>query len=139
MHFDEITDDAVVLELGGRVAAHRLARNLTQGEFAQLAGVGRSTVQRIERGESIQLSSFVKLLRALDRLDGLDALLSATVRSPLADLERERGRRQRARRSGGTGTPRGQRLGRPARPPVPDPEGDSPVDAPWVWGDEDGA
>lgn len=98
MRFDQIFSDAgVVRELGRRLAVHRAARNLTQDEFAAAAGVSRSTVQRIERGDSIQLTSFVKLLRVLDRLDALDALLAPEPRSPLAELERERARGQRVR------------------------------------------
>jgi len=101
MLINQINDDDALAELGRRVVAHRIARNLTQGELADLAGVGRSTVQRIEGGDSIQLSSFVKLLRALDRLDALDAVLSPDVRSPLAELERERTRRRRVRHKRG--------------------------------------
>lgn len=119
MPFNQITDEAVVRELGRRVAGHRVARNLTQGEFAELAGVGRSTVQRIEGGESIQLTSFVKLLRALERLDALDAVLAAEIRSPLAELERERRRRRRVRH------------GRRDEVRAAEAEG-----AAWTWGDE---
>lgn len=117
----QLGDLAVVSELGRRLATHRMARNLTQSEFADQAGVARSTVQRIEGGASIQLSSFVKLLRALDRLDGLDAVLTPEVRSPLADLERQRAVRQRVRH------PRGG-------------SGDATVSegGAWTWGDPGG-
>lgn len=117
---DHISDAAIVAELGRRLAAHRVARSLTQAEFADRAGVARSTVQRIERGESIQLASFVKILRALGRVDALDAVLAPNVRSPLADLERDRSRRKRVRHGSG-----GQRPG-----------GDAGT-APWTWGDEE--
>jgi transcriptional regulator with XRE-family HTH domain len=117
----EITDTALVAELGRRVAQHRIARSLTQDEFAARAGVGRSTVQRLEGGESIQLTSFVKLLRALEALDGLDALLTPEIRSPLADLAREQRQRQRVRHR-----------------TSPKREAPAPA-APWVWGDEPGA
>lgn len=120
MHLDRIySDDGVVAEVGRRVAIHRLARNLTQDDFAKRAGVGRSTVQRIERGASIQLTSFVKVLRVLDRLDALDAVLASEIRSPLAELERERARRQRARHG----------HGKTADEPAKAESGQ------WVWGD----
>jgi transcriptional regulator with XRE-family HTH domain len=116
MRVDEFaSDDGVIAELGQRLAAHRAARNLTQGELADRAGVARSTVQRLERGQSIQLASLVRLLRSLDRLGALDAVLPAGVRSPLAELERERSRRRRRVR---------HRSGAPE-----DPE--------WSWGEED--
>lgn len=91
------SDTAVVAEAGRRVAVARIARQLTQDQFADVAGVGRSTVQRLERGDSIQLTSFVKILRALDRLEAFDAVLPREVRSPLAELEREQRRPQRVR------------------------------------------
>lgn len=116
------TDQAVVAEIGRRVAAHRVAMRLNQNEFAERAGVGRSTVQRIESGESIQLLSLVKILRALGRVEGLDALLPPSLRTPLIDLERERakGRRQRVRRRAGE-----------------DAVGQGRAEPTWSWGDED--
>lgn len=95
---DELTDGAIIAELGRRAADARIARQLTQDEFADVAGVGRSTVQRLERGESIQLTSFVKLLRSLDRLDALDAVLPRESRSPLAELARAQRQPKRFRR-----------------------------------------
>lgn len=105
MPIDATTDFGVLAELGRRVALHRIARDMTQAQFADQAGVARSTVQRIERGDSIQLSSFVKILRVLDRLDALDAVLVPEIRSPIAELERQRARRKRVRprRQGGAG------------------------------------
>lgn len=98
MRFEQIlTDAGVVEEVGRRLAVHRAVRNLTQDDLAEAAGVARSTVQRLERGDSIQLTSFVKLLRVLDRWEALEAVLPPEVRSPLAELERERGQRQRVR------------------------------------------
>ena len=47
---------------------HRLERNRTQAEMAVQAGIGRATVQRVERGESVQMTSMVKLLRTLGLL-----------------------------------------------------------------------
>jgi transcriptional regulator with XRE-family HTH domain len=119
MPVDDLPNEGVVAELGRRLAAYRIARSWNQEELAQRAGVGRSTVQRIERGDSIQLLSLVKLLRALDRLAGVDALLAAQVRSPVADLERESAHRRRAR----------VRRRRDETAP------DEPQ-RPWTWGDE---
>lgn len=102
----QLSDDAIVAELGRRIALHREGLNLTQGELADRAGVARSTVQRIERGDSIQLSSLVKLLRALDRVDALDAVLAADRRSPVAELQRQRERRRRVRHPAGEQPPK---------------------------------
>jgi transcriptional regulator with XRE-family HTH domain len=99
MHIDDLlTDAAVLAALGRRLADHRLERNWTQAELATAAGVGQATVQRAERGESVQMTSMVKLLRALELLGGLDAAVPESIELPIARLERERRtRRKRAR------------------------------------------
>jgi transcriptional regulator with XRE-family HTH domain len=111
-----LPDDAVLRELGGRLAAARLARNLTQTELAAEAGVAKRTLERLEAGQvATQLSGFVRVCRALGLLDRLEALLPVATSSPLAELELKGRRRQRA--SGGQGGKR-----RKAAPP-------------WSWGD----
>jgi transcriptional regulator with XRE-family HTH domain len=98
MHLiDLLTDDAVLRELGQRLERLRLARNLSQEELGRSAGMSRATIIRIERGESVQLSTMVKLWRALDLLDGIDAAVPERLDSPIVDVERERGRRERRR------------------------------------------
>ncbi len=102
------TDAAVLAELGRRMARHRLERNWTQAKFAREAGVGQATVQRAERGKSVQMTSMVRLLRTLGLLEGLDAAIPESVRWPIAQLERERRRtrrRARARRQPAEQTP----------------------------------
>lgn len=130
MYIDDLaTDVAVLAELGRRLATHRLERNLTQAELATEAGVGQATVQRAERGESVQMTSMVKLLRALGLLPGLDAAVPESIELPIARLEREqrRGRRRAsgARRAGPKGS---------ADDVVTGSEGSE--QRRWRWGDE---
>jgi len=90
MHLDELnTDDAVLAELGRRLERHRLERNRTQAEMADEAGIGRATLQRLERGKSVQLTSMIKLLRTLGLLAALDAAVPESIDLPIAQLERE--------------------------------------------------
>jgi len=102
------TNDAVLAELGRRLERHRLQRNWTQAEMAEEAQVGRATVQRLERGQSVQAVSLIKVLRTLGLLSALDAAVPESIELPIAELEREqrRGRRRaRARRGGGRAEP----------------------------------
>jgi transcriptional regulator with XRE-family HTH domain len=123
MHLqDAVTNAAVIGELGSRLERHRLAHNWTQAELAARAGLGQATVQRAERGESVQMTSMVKLLRTLGLLEGLDLAVPQSIELPIAQLEREQRRgRRRAR-----GTRGGRRM---------EPVGEEP----WTWGDEPGA
>ncbi len=91
------TDDAVLRELGQRLERLRLARNLSQEELGRSAGVSRATIIRVERGESVQLSTIVKLWRALDLLDEIDAAIPDRLDSPIAEVERESRHRERRR------------------------------------------
>ena len=117
---DLMTNDAVLAELGRRLERHRLQRNLTQDELAGEAGVGRATLQRLERGKSVQTVSLIKLLRVLGLLSALDAALPEALARPIAQLDRERARGARRR-------------ARAARSPGDEAESDQ---APWVWRDE---
>ena len=88
---DQRTDEAVLAELGARLSSVRLSRNLTQAQLAQDAGVSKRTVERIEAGQSAQLTSFIRILRTLDLLDGLELLLPPPRPGPM-DLLRRAGK-----------------------------------------------
>ncbi len=111
---DQLTDEAVLAEIGNRIARWRLERNLSQSEFAERAGLARRTVQRLEEGVPVQLPSFIRVLRALGMSESLDRLLPEPVPSPVERIRNDGLRRRRAR-------------GRK--------RDDSP-DGPWVWGDD---
>jgi transcriptional regulator with XRE-family HTH domain len=113
---DLLTDDAALQELGARLTRQRVERNLTQAALAERAGVGRATLQRLERGESVQVLSLIKLLRALDLLSALDIAVPESADLPIAQLERER-------------SPGRLRAREPAASPAP------PAEA-WRWGDD---
>lgn len=94
---DTLTDAALLEELGSRVAAARLKRNLTQLAVAREAGVSRNTVERLERGVSVDLKLLVRVLRALSLLNQFFAGIPADEPSPMALLKAQGRKRQRAR------------------------------------------
>jgi transcriptional regulator with XRE-family HTH domain len=109
-------DDVVFQELGARIRAARLNRNLSQAKLAGEAGIGRVTLQRLEEGKvNASLSVLIRLLRALDLSEGLDQLVPAHGPSPLEEMERRGQPRRRARAS----RPKDQR------------------EKGWRWGDEE--
>ncbi|MBI5769084.1 MAG: helix-turn-helix transcriptional regulator [Verrucomicrobia bacterium] len=92
-----ITDDALLSLIGGRLARLRLARNLTQGQLAEQAGLGLRTVQRLELGAAAtQLSGFVRVCRVLGLVERFEALIPEEAASPMAQLRQQGRQRRRA-------------------------------------------
>lgn len=85
-------------DLGGQVRTLRLRKNLRQDLLAERAGVALSALKNLESGKGAALKTFLKVLRALDRLDWLDALAPAVSISPLEMLKAKPVRRRASRR-----------------------------------------
>lgn len=111
-HSNQRTDEVILADLGSRLSTRRLSRNLTQAQLAHDAGVSKRTVERIEAGHSAQLTSFIRILRALDLLPRLELLLPPPQPEPMELLRRAGRARRRAR-------------GRT-----------TPPDEPWSWADQ---
>ncbi len=109
-----MTDAAILTEIGERIARHRLERNWTQAQLAKEAGISQRTLVRLEAGSSTQLTNFIRVLRTLELLNGLDAFIPPDAPSPLEQLQNEGKRRQRAS----------------SRPESTE------ADPGWSWGDE---
>jgi transcriptional regulator with XRE-family HTH domain len=93
-----LTDDAVLAELGTRIARRRLALQLTQATLAEQAGIAKRTLERMESGKTSQLSTLVRVLRVLDAASGLENLLPEAEVSPMALLKHKGKVRERASR-----------------------------------------
>lgn len=92
----ESSDDAVMQVLGSRLERYRLNANLTQEALAAEAGVSLRTVIRLEQGESVQLSTLIRVLRALDLLGNLDAVAPEPPISPIQQAKLKGKTRKRA-------------------------------------------
>ncbi|NOT06691.1 MAG: helix-turn-helix transcriptional regulator [Gemmatimonadales bacterium] len=92
------SDHEVSKEIGARLRQYRLQRNLLVEDVARDAGLHRNTVLGAERGANPGLTTIVRILRVLGRLDALDAFLPPPVTSPLQLLEHRGKPRQRAGR-----------------------------------------
>lgn len=94
-----MSDEALLQELGQRIARLRLERNLSQAQLAEQAGISKRTLERLEAGAAAtQLSLFLRVLRQLDLLERLELLLPEPQASPLALLEQQQSTRKRASR-----------------------------------------
>ena len=95
-----MSDEALLHEMGHRIARLRLEQNLSQAQLAEQAGISKRTLERLEAGAAAtQLSLFLRVLRQLDLLERLELLLPEPQPSPLALLEQQQqATRQRASR-----------------------------------------
>jgi transcriptional regulator with XRE-family HTH domain len=93
---NDISDRAAIEEIGRRLARRRIDMNLTQARLAEQAGVGKRTVERLESGESAQLTSVLRILRVLQLLPGIEALLPEPGIRPMELIERRGKSRRRA-------------------------------------------
>ena len=94
-----LADDAILAEIGTRIARRRLDLQLTQAAVAEQAGVAKRTLERLETGHSMQMSNLIRILRVLDQLPGLDRVLPEAGPSPMDLLKRKGKPRLRASRS----------------------------------------
>jgi len=80
------TSDDWEQELGHRVKVARKAADLTQEELANRANISLNTLKSLEGGNGSQLSTFIKVIRALDMDREFDALLMTSAVDPMALL-----------------------------------------------------
>lgn len=92
-----LTTPELLQEIGERLRAYRLQQNLRAADVARSAGLAPHTVGRAERGEHPSLESVLRILRALGRLDTMDAFLPRPPLSPVQLAALSGRERQRAR------------------------------------------
>lgn len=104
---------ALLADLGQQLEAYRISRNLKQAELAELAGIGRSTLVRMEAGKGGTIDSLARVMRALGLGERLLEIVPDAKVSPLdprSETDKPRKRVRHAVRSSRGGK--------------------------WTWGDE---
>jgi transcriptional regulator with XRE-family HTH domain len=105
--------NVLVANMGRRIEAYRLSRNLRQSDLAEMTGLSPSTILRIEQGKGGTIDTLVRILQALDCADRIELVVPVAGLNPLDPMVRTGRQRRRAR-------------------PVPEPE----YNEPWTWGDD---
>lgn len=94
---EELSDESVLKEIGDRLTRTRLERNLTQAQLAEMAGISKRTLERLESGASAtRLTSFIRVCRSLGLLERLDLFLPIPRASPVEQLKLQGRKRKRA-------------------------------------------
>lgn len=98
-NWDSMSDKALAEHIGIFISHNRLDQNKTQDVLANAAGISRSTLSLLERGETVTLATLIQTLRALDQLHVMEVFSVKQIVSPLALAKIEKEKRQRARRN----------------------------------------
>lgn len=97
LDFQTVPVQEVALALGEELESFRLAKNITQADLADVAGVSLRTITRLEKGEGVSLDTFIRVLRALGIADNLANLIPDTTVWPVSRVRTGGRPRQRAR------------------------------------------
>lgn len=93
-----MSDKALIEQIGTFVKHHRLQQNKTQDQVATEAGISRSTLSLLERGETVNIMSLIQVLRVMDLLHIMDSFVIEEILSPIALAKMDREKRKRARK-----------------------------------------
>jgi transcriptional regulator with XRE-family HTH domain len=98
---DSMTTEEWEATLGRQLRDLRLRQNVDQRQLAEQAGVALNVVKNLEAGKGATVTSLVKVLRALGRVEWIESMAPAVSISPLQMLK-SKPSRQRASRGKGT-------------------------------------
>ncbi|MEM9015965.1 MAG: helix-turn-helix transcriptional regulator [Verrucomicrobiota bacterium] len=118
----QLSDEAILEEIGNRLKRERLNRNVSQATLASEAGVSRKTITNIETGEGCSFGTLLAVLRVLDRLENMDAFLPDPGISPIQLAKWQGKQRQRASRETDSDENRSKKVA---------------ADSDWTWGDDE--
>lgn len=95
-NWEIMTDTAIVKEICESLKQMRLNKNIAQEQLAKLSGLNRVTISRMEAGRSATLITIIQVLRALDKLNILNAFKEEPEISPIKLLRVEEQKRLKA-------------------------------------------
>ncbi|MHB8564446.1 MAG: helix-turn-helix domain-containing protein [Acidiferrobacteraceae bacterium] len=95
MDLYSFSDKGIAEELGGRIRALRLRKNITQKKLSEATTLSLNAIKSLESGRG-KLSTLIAILRELGALDHLDSFIPEPSISPV-QLVKMRGKgRERA-------------------------------------------
>lgn len=92
----QLTDKAILKEIGSRLEQLRLDRNIIRSDLAEQAGVSRNTIERAEAGNSVQLLNLIRICRALGIINRFESVFPIPTPSPIQQLMLQDKKRRRA-------------------------------------------
>jgi transcriptional regulator with XRE-family HTH domain len=92
----EVSDKSLMETIGKFIKSHRLNQNKSQDQVASEAGISRSTLSLLERGEKVRIDSFIQVLRVLDLLYIMDVFKVQDQISPIEYAKLKKKKRKQA-------------------------------------------
>lgn len=96
-NWNAMSDQALAAFIGQFIRSKRMEQNMTQAQLAKDAGISRSTLVLLEKGETASLGTLLQVLRMLNQLHVLSVFEITPVVSPLLLVKEEMKKRQRVR------------------------------------------
>ena len=82
MDFYALSDKGIEEEIGHRIKALRLRKNITQKELAEATTLSLNAIKALESGRA-KLSTLITVLRELEALEALDSFIPDIAISPM--------------------------------------------------------
>lgn len=96
INFSTASSQQIARALGKRLEQIRLARNFTQARLAEEAAISVRTLRNLEKGASVSLDTFFRVLGILGVQQNLEALLPDPAVRPIERVENRGKERKRA-------------------------------------------
>ena len=93
---NDMSDKAFQEQIGRFIQWHRLNQNKSQDHVAVAAGISRSTLSLLERGEKVRIDTLIQVLRVLDLLYIMDVFKVKEQISPLEYAKLQKKQRKQA-------------------------------------------
>jgi transcriptional regulator with XRE-family HTH domain len=95
-NWEAMSDAAIIKEIGKRLKQIRLNQNLSQEKLSLLSGIDRITISRMESGRPVTSLTLIQVLRALNKLEILNAFRQEPEISPIKLLKLQEQQRKKA-------------------------------------------
>ncbi len=95
MEYYSMTDEAISKEMGNRLKALRLRKNISQQQLALDTTISLNAIRALEAGKA-KLTTLIAVLRYLGQLDALDTFIPEVPVSPIQLAKLHSKTRQRA-------------------------------------------
>ncbi len=94
--WEAMSDKSLMETIGNFIQFHRLSKNKSQVQVAVAAGISRSTLSLLERGEKTRIDTLIQVLRVLDLLYIMDVFKVQHQISPVEYARLKKKQRKQA-------------------------------------------